>query len=134
MIRAILDPMTNKPHDLVLNSQEDFLWKVLEAACGEGCPPENVEYLCDSVEATDETDEAEICSQCYLNWAAKAGVPNTAFAKRLIEAIELACENKCPPDTKDFVCQAGEDEDTSEENCTRCLMRWAVLPFWKERD
>lgn len=131
-IRPILDPMTNKNYELTFNNQEDFLWKVLDAACGEECPPDAADYLCDDPGAPD-VDEAEVCVQCYLNWAAKAGNPSTPFAKRLAEAIKLACNNECPPTTADFICRAGEDEDTSEETCKMCLQRWAAKPFWKER-
>jgi hypothetical protein len=131
--RTIHDPMTERSKDLYLSDQEEILWQVLEAACSDNCPPENVEYLCDTQDNTG-ADEAAVCKQCYLNWAAKAGTPRTPFAKRLIQAIEMACDDRCPPDTKDYVCQAGEDEDTSAENCTRCLTRWAAMPFWKERN
>lgn len=132
MLRSILDPISNKMHDLDFNTQEELLWKVLEAACGDDCPPDNIDYLCENKDVP-AVDEEAVCKQCYLNWAAQAGSPRTPFAKRIIQAIDMACDNKCPPDTKDYVCQAGEDEDTSIENCTRCLMRWAAMPFWKER-
>ncbi len=133
MTRPILDPMTNKMHDLAFNSQEDFLWKVLEAACKNECPPDSADYLCDGVGFTDE-DESKLCAQCYTNWAAKAGEPRTPLAKRILEAIGMAISAACPPDVKDYVCKAGEDDDTSEETCTDCLKRWAALPFWKERN
>ena len=134
MIRVLDDPMSNKTCELSFNEQETFLWKVLEAACGEDCPPEGVEYLCDSISDVSEEHEAIVCTQCYLNWAAKAGTPATLFAKRIVQAIELACTDKCPPDLKDYLCKVEEAEDTSIENCARCLMRWAAMPFWKERN
>lgn len=132
MLTSIIDPISNKICDVTFNEQEYFLWDVLSAACGENCPPDNVDYLCESREVPAISEE-EICKRCYLNWAAQAGIPRTPFAKRLVQTIEMACDNKCPPDTRDYICQAGEDEDTSIENCTRCLMRWAAMPFWKER-
>ncbi len=132
MFRTMHDPITEKTFELNMSNQEDQLWKILEAACGDDCPPDNVDYLCEGQEVPAE-DEAEVCKQCYLNWAAQAGKPTTPFAKRILQTIAMACDNKCPPDTKDYVCQAGEDEDTSAENCTKCLMRWAAMLFWKER-
>ena len=133
MLLPYNDPMSEKSYRLNFNKQEELLWKILEAACGEECPPDNIEYLCDTKVVASEDEEAELCTQCYLNWAAKAGTPSTPFAKRLFEAIKLACDNECPPDIKDYLCQADAAEDTSSDNCTKCLMRWASKPFWMER-
>lgn len=55
-------------------------------------------------------------------------------AERLYQALELALADECPPDRKDYLCQAGEDEDTSEANCRRCILRWATAPFGKYRN
>lgn len=130
--RVMHDPMAGKPYEYTADLKEEHLLTVLEAACGDSCPPENIEYLCDQVEVS-ENNEIEVCAQCYRNWANKLGPVTSAKAKRLMEAIELALADKCPPETKDFLCQASEDEDTSIEQCARCIMRWATLPFGQER-
>lgn len=131
IVRPILDPITNRRYDIMMNDQENKLWSILEAACGDKCPPDNVDYLCNGNAVPEE--EAEVCRQCFLNWAASCGEPGSEFAKRLVQAIDLACLDKCPPDVKDYLCQADETESTTEETCTECLMRWAAKPFWKER-
>ena len=132
MIRSELDPIKDKMYDYSLDTaREEHLYNVLQSALGEDCPPENVDYLCEDSNA--KGSEEEICAQCFRNWAAKVAGPNTAKSKRLLEALELAIADKCPPDVKDYVCQATEDENTDQETCRQCIIRWATLPFGKFR-
>ena len=132
MVRTMFDPFTGKRYDYSTSPVEEHLLKVLEAACGDDCPPEGEEYLCDLVDAPEGT-EAEVCAKCFKNWADKAGMPASPKAKRLMQAIDLAVHDKCPPDTKDYLCQASEDESTDAETCCRCLVRWATLQFGQDR-
>lgn len=44
----------------------------------------------------------------------------------LFEALQMSLEDKCPPDTKDYVCLAGEDE---EQDCINCWLRWATKDY-----
>lgn len=129
---GMVDPMTGKRYDYVADDLSDHLLSVLGAACGDNCPPEGVEYLCEQVDAVEGT-EAEVCAQCYRNWAKLKGEPTSLQSRRLMQAIELAVQDKCPPSTKDFLCQATEDEGTDSETCAACLLRWATLPFGKPK-
>ena len=55
-------------------------------------------------------------------------------AERLYQALEMALKDECPPDRKDYLCQAGEAEDTTSETCELCIKRWATAQFGKYRD
>lgn len=47
---------------------------------------------------------------------------------RLFEALQLAVNDQCPPDNKDYLCRANEAE---EQDCDACLLRYATLQFGK---
>ncbi len=127
--RPLLDPITHKTYEYTTaTAREDHLFEVLRAACSDNCPPDTADYLCNGAEVPEE-QEAQQCAECYRRLAAKVAGPTTAKAKRLEQAIELAIHDQCPAELADKVCQATEDEDTSEEVCTMCLTRWATIPF-----
>lgn len=130
-IRAMVDPITNKRYDYMTTSErEDHLYGVLVAANANQCPPDRADYLCEQDEAIEGSELIQ-CAVCYRRWAGKVGGADSQKAQRLEAAIELAINDKCPPDQKDMLCQATEDEDTSEETCAKCLERWATIPFAK---
>ena len=60
---------------------------------------------------------------------------NTRDAKeeRLYQAMQMALNDECPPDTKDYLCKASEDEGTEAETCAKCFERWATRPFGEVR-
>jgi hypothetical protein len=128
-IRPILDPITNKSYDYTTTTaREEHLLEVLDAATTNQCPTDNEDYLCDREDAI-ESKELVQCAECYKQWADKVGGADSPKAQRLLQAIDLASHDKCPHDRKDMVCQATEDEDTSEEVCAMCIKRWATIPF-----
>lgn len=49
---------------------------------------------------------------------------------RLFEALELAVNDQCPPDKKDYLCMQNEAE---EQDCETCLLRYATVNFGKFR-
>ncbi len=133
VMRSMLDPISNKPYDYItMTDREEHLLEVLDGACSEHCPPENTEYLC-MTQKVPAADEEEQCCECYRRWAGKVGGANSPRAQRLEQAIELAIQGQCPPDLKDMVCKATEDESTDEEVCAMCIKRWATIPFARFR-
>ena len=49
---------------------------------------------------------------------------------KLFEALQLAVNDQCPPDRKDYLCMQGEAE---EQDCDACLLRYATVNFGKFR-
>ena len=47
---------------------------------------------------------------------------------RLYQALQMALKDECPSDHKDYVCQADE---TEEQRCEECILRWATKDFSK---
>lgn len=45
---------------------------------------------------------------------------------KLLEALKMSLEDKCPPDRKDYLCFACEDDD---QRCDECWLRWATKDF-----
>lgn len=128
-MRGLLDPITNKMYDYITTSQkEEHLYNVLEVVCKNQCPPDTDDYLCEKTDV-DEGDELLQCAKCYQLWANKTPGAVSQRAKRLLEAIDMSAKDKCPPDLKDMLCKASEDESTDEETCARCIQRWATIPF-----
>ena len=52
-----------------------------------------------------------------------------AKEERLYQAMLMALNDECPPDTKDYLCKASEDEGTESETCAKCIERWATQNF-----
>ena len=50
--------------------------------------------------------------------------------ERLLEALQLAVKDECPPNMKDYVCMSDEAE---EQDCEACLLRYATADFGKPR-
>ena len=123
------DPITNKPYDYIIASRkEEHLFNVLDFACKNQCPPDTEDYLCEKTDA-DEGNELLQCAKCYQLWANKVSGVTSQRAKRLLEAIDMTAKDKCPPDLKDMLCKATEDESTDEGTCALCIQRWATIPF-----
>lgn len=53
-----------------------------------------------------------------------------AKEEQLFQALELALKDECPPDRKDYLCMAGEDES---QDCEACILRWATKDFGNYR-
>ena len=126
---VVYDSIKNKSYDYITESERDeHLFSVLQAATNNQCPPENTDYLCEKTD-TVENQELLQCAECYRQWAAKVPGVTGAKATRLLQAIELATHDQCPPETADMICKATEDENTNEETCAMCIQRWATIPF-----
>ena len=126
---VVYDSIKNKSYDYITESERDeHLFSVLKAATNNQCPPENIDYLCEKTDATDNQELLQ-CAECYRQWAAKVPGVTGAKATRLLQAIELATHDQCPPETADMICKATEDENTDEETCAMCIQRWATVPF-----
>jgi hypothetical protein len=130
---TMLDPITGKTYDYpVVNMREEHLLTVLGAATTNQCPPDNADYLCEKENATN-VDELIQCAECYKQWAGKVAGADSPKTKKLEQAIDMAAQDRCPPDVKDMVCKATEDESTEEEVCAMCVKRWATLPYGEYR-
>ena len=126
---GLLDPITHKMYDYTTTSmREEHLYNVLKFACENQCPPDADDYLCEKTDA-DEGNELLQCAKCYQLWANKTSGANSQKAKRLLEAIDMTAKDKCPPNLKDMLCKATEDESTDEGTCALCIQRWATIPF-----
>lgn len=127
--RSMHDPITGKMYNYTaMNAREEHLLKVLDAANANQCPTDNTDYLCEK-EDTSKVDELIQCAECYKQWANKVAGVDSPKAQRLEQAIDMAAHEQCPPDMKDMVCKATEDESTDEEVCAMCIKRWATIPF-----
>ena len=130
-IRPMHDPINNKRYDYMTTSdREEHLFTVLAAVNANQCPPDQADYLCEQDEAIEGSELIQ-CAVCYRRWASKVDGADSQRAQRLEKAIDMSANDKCPPDPKDMLCKATEDEDTSEETCTKCITRWATIPFAK---
>lgn len=48
---------------------------------------------------------------------------------RLLQALEMSLDDKCPPEREDYLCQASEDESTDSETCKACWLCWATKNY-----
>ena len=131
--RTMHDPIAGKSYIYTTTTaREEHLLGVLDAATANQCPPDNADYLCEKENATN-VDELIQCAECYKQWASKVSGADSPKTKKLEQAIEMAANDQCPPDIKDMVCKATEDESTDEEVCAMCIKRWATLPYGEYR-
>lgn len=129
IIHTLFDPLTRKAYNYITDStKEEHLLSVLDAALYNRCPTDTSDYLCEKSDI-DEGNELLQCAKCFQLWAKKVTGADSAKAKKLLEAIDLATHDECPPESKDMICKASEDESTDEETCAKCIQRWATIQF-----
>lgn len=50
--------------------------------------------------------------------------------EKLLQALQMSLEDKCPPERENYLCEADE---TEQQDCARCWVRWATKDYKTRR-